>query len=70
MAAIKFSSKIDSDLWQELQKWSKENHQSISGLLTEAVREYLQRRTIRSEVLNHLEQSIAENEELGKLLAK
>ena len=42
----------------------------MSGLLTEAVEEYVARRRVRPSVLRHLDDSIAENEELGKLLAK
>jgi predicted transcriptional regulator len=70
MAAIKISSKIDERAWKALQKLSKETHRSISGLLTEAVQEYLSRRTIRQEVLDHVEDSMTDNEELGRLLAK
>ena len=47
-----------------------ETHQNVSGLLTEAIREYVSRKRVRPVVLQHLEQSIAENEELGRLLAK
>lgn len=43
--------------------------QNLSGLATEAVRDYLKRRRVRPEVLDHLERSINENEALGKLLA-
>ena len=70
MANIKFSSKIDASVWEELRALAKESHQSLSGLLTEAVRDYLQRRRVRPEVLHHLESSIDENERLGKLLAE
>ena len=48
----------------------EESCQSISGLLTEAIRDYVQRRRIRPVVLDHLEASIRDNEELGHLLAK
>ena len=43
---------------------------SISGLLTEAIEEYLCRRRVRPDVLRHLEDSITNNEELGRLFAK
>jgi hypothetical protein len=39
-------------------------------LLTDAIRDFLRRRRVRPEVLKHLESSIAENEELGRLLAR
>jgi predicted transcriptional regulator len=49
---------------------ASETHQNVSGLLTEAIRDYVKRKRMRPEVLTHLEQSVAENEELGKLLAE
>jgi len=69
MAAIKISSKIDAEVWQELRELASETHQNVSGLLTEAVRDYLQRRKVRPVVISHLEQSIADNRRLGELLA-
>lgn len=69
MAAIKISSKVEEKVWAELRTLADESHQSISGLLTDAIRDYVQRRRIRPVVLRHLEDSIAENEELGRLLA-
>ena len=49
---------------------AKEQHQNVSGLLTEAIREYVKRKRVRPVVLTHLEASMEQNEELGKLLAK
>ena len=70
MQSIKISSKVDEDTWNELKALAAETHQNVSGLLTEAIRDYVKRKRLRPEVLTHLEQSMAENEELGKLLAK
>ncbi len=70
MATIKISSKIEEAVWDELKLVAQASHQNISGLLTEAVRDYLQRRRVRPVVREHLEASIRKNEELGKLLAK
>ena len=70
MDSIKISSKVDEDIWNELKALAAETHQNVSGLLTEAIREYVTRKRVRPIVLNHLEQSIDENEELGKLLAR
>ena len=70
MATIKFSSKIDEKVWSEFKLLAQESHQNISGLLTEAVSDYLRKRRVRPTVSQHLNDSIAENEELGKLLAK
>ena len=53
-----------------LEDLAEESHQSIAGLLTDAIREYVRRRRVRPDVLRHLEDSIADNEELGRLLAE
>lgn len=70
MAAIKVSSKVDEEVWAELRAMAEESHQSVSGLLTEAIREYIQRRRVRPAVLRHLEESIEQNRRLGELLAR
>jgi len=70
MSAIKISSKVEKEQWRELQQLARESHQSISGLLTEAIRDFLRKRRLRPIVLDHLEESMAENEELGKRLAE
>jgi predicted transcriptional regulator len=70
MAKIKISSKVEEREWEALQELAKESRQSISGLLSEAVADYVSKRRMRPAVLKHLEDSVAENEELGKLLAR
>ena len=70
MAAIKISSKVEEVEWQALQAVAKESHQSISGLLTEAIADYVRKRRLRPIVLTHLEASIADNDELGRRLAE
>jgi len=70
MPAIKISSKVEQKEWRELQKIARESHQSISGLLTEAISDYVRKRRLRPIVLDHLEDSMNENEELGKRLAE
>ena len=70
MASIKISSKIEKSTWDALKTLAEESHQNISGLLTEAVRDYVRKRRIRPDVLNHPEDSIKQNEELGRRLAE
>ena len=70
MATIKISSKVEAQVWEELRILAKESHQNVSGLLTEAISDYLQRRRVRPAVLDHLSDSMTENDELGHLLAK
>ena len=70
MGAIKVSSKVDEAAWRDLRALAEESHQSIGGLLNEAIRDYVRRRRVRPVVLDHLEDTITENEELGNLLAR
>ncbi|MDE0373526.1 MAG: hypothetical protein OXI73_13425 [Rhodospirillales bacterium] len=70
MATIKISSKVEQAEWQALQQLARESHQTISGLLTEAIGDYVRRRRLRPLVLDHLEASMAENEALGRRLAE
>jgi predicted transcriptional regulator len=70
MHSIKISSKVDEATWNELKELAAETHRNVSGLLTEAIQEYIARKRVRPVVLKHLEQSIDENEELGRLLAR
>ena len=70
MAAIKISSKVDETVWNEFKKLADESRQNISGLLTDAISDYVRRHRVRPEVLDHLKDSVAENEELGRLLAR
>jgi predicted transcriptional regulator len=69
MQNIKISSKVDETVWEELKALAKESHQNVSGLLTEAISEYVSRKRVRPVVLNHLDDSMDQNDELGKLLA-
>ena len=70
MATIKISSKVERAEWRALQELARESHQTISGLLTEAIGDYVRRRRLRPVVLDRLEASMAENEELGRRLAE
>ena len=70
MQSIKISSKVDEAVWNDLKSLARERHQNVSGLLTEAISEYVQRKRVRPTVVTHLEASIEQNEELGKLLAR
>lgn len=70
MAKMKISSKVEQRDWEALQALAQESNQSISGVLGEAVAEYVARKRLRPEVMAHLEDSMNENEELGQLLAQ
>ena len=70
MALVKISSQVEEKVWEDLRAIASESHQNISGLLTEAIADYVKRRRLRPEVAKHLADSIEKNRELGKLLAK
>jgi predicted transcriptional regulator len=70
MTSIKISSKVEEQVWEELRALATESDRSISGVLTEALREYIARRRVRPAVMTALEDSMRDNEELGHLLAR
>ena len=70
VATVKVSSQVEEKTWNELKALASESQQSISGVLTEAIREYVQRRRIRPEVRTALAKSIDDNRRLGELLAR
>lgn len=70
MASIKISSKVDEVVWNDLKALAAESHQQVSGVLTEAIADYVRRHRVRPEVLDHLDDSVRENETLGRLLAR
>ncbi|GAB6040825.1 hypothetical protein [Endothiovibrio diazotrophicus] len=70
MTAIKISSKVEEATWNEFRAFARDSHRNISGLLTEALQDYLTRHKVRPDVLQHLEESMDEHQELGRLLAK
>ena len=70
MATIKISSKVEESAWEGLRALARESHQNISGVLTEAINDYVRRHHVRPEVMQHLENSMGEHEALGRNLAK
>jgi len=70
LATVKMSSVVDQEVWEEFKGLARESHQSISGLLTDALREFLARKRVRPHVMSELEASIRDNRRLGELLAE
>lgn len=70
VVGIKISTLVDKKAWKELKDLSQETHQSLTGLLSEAIREYVDRKRVRPAFLKHAEKSIEENETLGRLLSR
>lgn len=69
-ATIKISSKVDEAVWEDLRALAQESDRNISGVLTEAIRDYVRRHRVRPTVMQHLEDAMNEHEELGQNLAK
>ena len=67
---IKISSEVDETAWRDLESVADESSQQISELLTQPIKEYVQRRRIHSTVLDVLNESMQENNGLGKLFSK
>jgi len=70
VATVKMSSLVEQEVWEDFRELARESHQSISGLLTEALREYLARRRVRPAVMSELEASMRRHQRLGELLAE
>lgn len=70
MAKIKISSQVEESVWAQLRQLAGETHRNIGGLLSEAIEEYIVRQRVRPVVLEQLERSMNEHEELGKRLAE
>lgn len=67
---IKISTLVDEKVWEEIKDLSQETRQSLSGMVTEALEEYIRRKRLRPDFLKEMEKSIEENDALGRLLAK
>ena len=70
MRAIKFATQVDGDVLKDLKIAAKQMDRSISRLVTEAIREYLQRIRIRPAFRSAMKDVLNDNEELLKRLAK
>lgn len=68
--SVKFSSKIDKKVLTELKEFAKESHRSISGVITEAVQDYLGRIRVRPAFQEAAKEVVSRHEELLKRLAK
>lgn len=67
---VKFASQIDPGVLKELRAYAQDENRSISGIVSEAVAEYLQRVRVRAVFRTAAEQVMAENAALLERLAK
>jgi len=67
---VKFGSKLDETVLEELRAYAKSSGRSMASLLTEAVEEYLGRVRIRPAFRAATDEVLDEHEELLKRLAR
>jgi len=67
---VKFSSKIEKRVLDELRKYAEESKKNISVVLNEAVAEYLARARVRPAFVKASTTVIEEHEELLEKLAR
>jgi rRNA-processing protein FCF1 len=70
MKLKKFATQIDESVLRDLKKFAAAADRSISGVVTEAVAEYLQRVQVRPAFRNAMDEVLEDNAELLKRLAK
>ncbi len=68
--ADKFSTKIDRKVLKELKSYAEVSGRTVSSIVSEAVAEYVARQHVRPDVLQAIDESLAEHEELLRRLAK
>jgi len=67
---VKFASQIDAHVLDELRQYAKENDRTLSGVLTRAVEEFLQRARVRPAFRKASDDVTEEHDELLERLAK
>ena len=70
MKAKKFATQIDEAVLKELRSFVKQTDRSISKVVTDAVREYLQRAQVRPAFQSAMDEVLEDHAELLKRLAK
>ncbi len=66
----KFSTKVDRKVLKELKAYAEVSGRTVSSIVSDAVSEYVARQRVRPEVMNALEESLAEHEVLLRKLAR
>ena len=70
MKAKKFATQIDETTLEELRSYAKSTGRSISGVVSEAVEEYLNRAKVRPAFRDAMSEVLDDNAELLERLAK
>ena len=70
MKLKKFATQLDETALDDLRAYAKSTGRSISGVVSEAVAEYLKRASVRPAFRNAMDEVLEDNAELLKRLAK
>ena len=70
MKLKKFATQIDESALEDLRAYAKSTGRSISGVVNEAVEEYLKRASVRPAFRNAMDEVLDDHTELLKRLAK
>lgn len=70
MKLKKFATQIDESTLEDLRAYARETGRSISGVVSEAVGEYLKRASVRPAFRDAMDEVLADHAELLKRLAK
>lgn len=70
MKLKKFATQIDESALKDLRAYAKNTGRSISGVVSEAVEEYLKRASVRPAFRNAMDEVLEDHAELLKRLAK
>jgi len=67
---VKFASQMDAKLLREVKKYAKESDRTLSGVINEAIAQYLERARVRPAFRAATEEVLVEHAELLRRLAK
>lgn len=70
MSVKKFATQVDVKVLEELKKYAAESDRSISGIVSDSIRDYLAKVRVRPAFRSAMDEVLGSNEELLKRLAK
>jgi hypothetical protein len=70
MKSVKFATIVDAAVLKEVREYAKEADKSLSGIVTEALAQYVAYVRVRPAIKSAMDQVLDENEELLKRLAR
>ncbi len=70
MSVKKFATQVDTEVLEELKKYAAESDRSISGIVSDSIRDYLAKVRVRPAFRSAMDEVLDANEDLLKRLAK